>query len=84
MDVGSNLGGGPGGGGSSSKVSNPSPPMHSDFRTVSPYWVLPVYVEFIREVGQTMGQGYYYFDEKRSSFNLVQNQLFALKKLNIY
>jgi hypothetical protein len=31
-----------------------------------------------------MGTGHYYFDEMRSSFNLVQNQLFALKKLNIY
>jgi hypothetical protein len=28
--------------------------------------------------------GHYYFDEMRSSFNLVQNQLFALMKLNIY
>jgi hypothetical protein len=31
-----------------------------------------------------MGTGHYYFDEMRSSFNLVQNQLFALTKLNIY
>jgi hypothetical protein len=31
-----------------------------------------------------MGTGHYYFDEMRSSFNFVQNQLFALKKLNIY
>jgi hypothetical protein len=31
-----------------------------------------------------MGTGHYYFDEMRSSFNLVQNQLFALMKLNIY
>jgi hypothetical protein len=31
-----------------------------------------------------MGTGHYYFDEMRSSFGLVQNQLFALKKLNIY
>jgi hypothetical protein len=23
---------------------------HSDYRTVSPYWVLPVYVELIRAV----------------------------------
>jgi hypothetical protein len=25
-------------------------PSHSDYRTVSPYWVLPVYVESIRAV----------------------------------
>jgi hypothetical protein len=31
-----------------------------------------------------MGTGHYYFDEMRSSFNLGQNQLFALKKLIIY
>jgi hypothetical protein len=31
-----------------------------------------------------MGTGHYYFDEMRSSFNLVQNQLFALIKLIIY
>jgi hypothetical protein len=31
-----------------------------------------------------MWTGHYYFDEMRSSFYLVQNQLFALKKLNIY
>jgi hypothetical protein len=31
-----------------------------------------------------MGTGQYYFDEMRSSFNLVQNQLFELSKLNIY
>jgi hypothetical protein len=31
-----------------------------------------------------MGTGHYYFDEMRSSFNLVQNQLFALTKLIIY
>jgi hypothetical protein len=31
-----------------------------------------------------MGTGHYYFDEMRSSFNWVQNQLFALTKLNIY
>jgi hypothetical protein len=31
-----------------------------------------------------MGTGHYYFDEMRSSFNLVQNQLFALTKLYIY
>jgi hypothetical protein len=31
-----------------------------------------------------MGTGHYYFEEMRSSFNFVQNQLFALKKLNIY
>jgi hypothetical protein len=31
-----------------------------------------------------MGTGHYYFDEMRSSFNLVQNQLFELTKLNIY
>jgi hypothetical protein len=36
------------------------------------------------QFGQTMGTGHYYFDEMRSFFNLVQNQLFALKKLNIY
>jgi hypothetical protein len=62
---------------------------HSDYRTVSPYWVLPVYVELIRAVladattrwGRT---GHYYFDEMRSSFNLVENHLFALTKLNIY
>jgi hypothetical protein len=24
--------------------------VHSDYRTVSPYWVLPVYVELIRAV----------------------------------
>jgi hypothetical protein len=29
-----------------------------------------------------MGTGHYYFDEMRSSFNLVQNQIFALTKLN--
>jgi hypothetical protein len=57
---------------------------------VSPCWVLPVYVELIRAVwaddGQTMGRrwGHFYFDEMKSSFSLVQNQLFALKKLNIY
>jgi hypothetical protein len=45
---------------------------------VSPYWVLPVYVELIRAVwAETMGTGHYYFDEMRS---LVQNQLFARKK----
>jgi hypothetical protein len=51
---------------------------------VSPYWALPV--ELIRAVmaDDAMGTGHYYFDEMRSSFNLVQNQLFALKKLNIY
>jgi hypothetical protein len=31
-----------------------------------------------------MGRGHYYFDEMRSSFSLVQNQLFGLKKLNIF
>jgi hypothetical protein len=31
-----------------------------------------------------MGTGDYCFDEMRSFFNLVQNQLFALTKLNIY
>jgi hypothetical protein len=31
-----------------------------------------------------MGTGHKYFDEIRSSFNLVQNQLFVLMKLNIY
>jgi hypothetical protein len=36
------------------------------------------------QFGQTIGTGHYYFDEMRSSFNLVQNQLFALTKLNIY
>jgi hypothetical protein len=36
------------------------------------------------EFGQTMGTGHYYFDEMRSSFYLVQNQLFALTKLIIY
>jgi hypothetical protein len=52
---------------------------HSDYRTVSsPYLVLPVYLELIRAVWAD------YFDEMRSSFNLVQNQLFALTKLNIY
>jgi hypothetical protein len=45
------------------------------YRTVSPYWVLPVYVSWFRQFGQTMGTGHYYFDEMRSSFNLVQNQL---------
>jgi hypothetical protein len=51
---------------------------HSDYRTVSHYWVLLVYVALIRQFGQMMGTGHYYFDEMRSSFNLVQNQLFAL------
>jgi hypothetical protein len=55
---------------------------------MSPYWVLPVFVELILavwgEFGQTMGTGHYYFDKMRSSFNLVQNQLFALTKLNIH
>jgi hypothetical protein len=51
---------------------------------VSPYWVLPVYVELIRAVWADDWDGHYYFDEMRSSFNLVQNQLFALTKLNIY
>jgi hypothetical protein len=50
---------------------------------VSPYWVLPVYVELIQAIC-LMGTGHYYFDEMRSSFNLVQNQLLALTKLNIY
>jgi hypothetical protein len=31
-----------------------------------------------------IGTGHYYFDEMRRYFNLVQNQLFALTKLNIY
>jgi hypothetical protein len=31
-----------------------------------------------------MGTGHYYFDEMRNSLNMVQNQLFALTKLNIY
>jgi hypothetical protein len=31
-----------------------------------------------------MGTRHYYFDEMRSSFNLVQNQLFAITKLDIY
>jgi hypothetical protein len=31
-----------------------------------------------------MGTGHYYFDEMNSFFNLVQKQLFALTKLNIY
>jgi hypothetical protein len=31
-----------------------------------------------------MATGHYYFEEMRSSFNLVQNHLFALTKLNIY
>jgi hypothetical protein len=58
---------------------------HSDYRTVSPYWVLPVYVELIRAVWADDGdRPHYYFDEMRRSLNLVQNQLFALKKLNIY
>jgi hypothetical protein len=35
------------------------------------------------QFGQTMGTGHCYFDEMRSSFNLIQNQHFALKKLNI-
>jgi hypothetical protein len=52
---------------------------------VSPYWVLPVYVELILAVlaDDAMGTGHYYFDEMRSSFYLVQNQLIALTKLNI-
>jgi hypothetical protein len=25
-------------------------PSHSDYKTVSPYWVLPVYIELIRAV----------------------------------
>jgi hypothetical protein len=28
---------------------------HSDYRTVSPYWVLPAYVEMIRAVGADDG-----------------------------
>jgi hypothetical protein len=28
---------------------------HSDYRTVSPYWVLPVYVELIRAVWADYG-----------------------------
>jgi hypothetical protein len=53
--------------------------VHSDYRTVSHYWVLLVYVALIRAaVWETMGTGHYYFDKMRSSFNLVQNQLFAL------
>jgi hypothetical protein len=31
-----------------SAITNGSP--HSDYRTVSPYWVLPVYIELIRAV----------------------------------
>jgi hypothetical protein len=51
---------------------------HSDYRTVSPYWVLPVYVKLIWAVwADTKGTGHNYFDEMRSSFNLVQNQLFC-------
>jgi hypothetical protein len=48
--------------------------------------ILPVYDELIRAVWEdnAMETGHYYFDEMRSSFNLVQNQLFALTKLNIY
>jgi hypothetical protein len=44
---------------------------------VSPYWVLPVYVELIRAVwaDDAMGTGHYYFDKMRSSLKLVQNQL---------
>jgi hypothetical protein len=41
-------------------------------------------LSWFRQFGQMMGSGHYYFDEMRSSFNLVQNQLFALTKLNIY
>jgi hypothetical protein len=44
---------------------------------VSPYWVLPVYLGRFGQFGQMMGTGHYYFDEMRSSFNLVQNQLFG-------
>jgi hypothetical protein len=29
------------------------------------------------QFGQLMGTGHYYFDEMRSTFNFVQNQLFA-------
>jgi hypothetical protein len=51
-------------------------------------WVLIGYCLFLLSwfglFGQTMGTGHYYFDEMRSSFNLVENQLFALTKLNIY
>jgi hypothetical protein len=51
-----------------------------------PYWVLPVYVELIRAVwaDDAIGTGHYYFDDMRNSFNLVQNQLLAVTKLNIY
>jgi hypothetical protein len=30
-----------------------------------------------------MGTGHYYFDEMRSSFNLVQNQLFGAQTVKI-
>jgi hypothetical protein len=42
------------------------------------------FVKTFGQFGQTMGTGHYYFDEMRSSFNLVQNQLLAPQKLNIY
>jgi hypothetical protein len=55
--------------------------VHSDYRTVSPYWVLPVYVELIRAVWADDGDRPLLFWQYE---NLVQNQLFALTKLNIY
>jgi hypothetical protein len=55
--------------------------VHSDYRTVSPYWVLPVYVELIRAVWADDGDRPLLFWRNE---NLVQNQLFALTKLNIY
>jgi hypothetical protein len=52
---------------------------HSDYRTVSPYWVLPVYVELIRAVWADDGDsltGHYYFDEMRS-FLCSKNSIFT-------
>jgi hypothetical protein len=47
-------------------------------------WAFIGYCQFtlswFGQFGQTMGTGHYYFDEMKSSFNLVRNQLFALRK----